>query len=310
MTLASSNKKEPKNSQLAFTLVEILVVIAVIGLLSSIIFAITSGANEQGRIAKGLYFSQHLHNSLGSYIAGAWNFDEGSGVTANDTSGWDNNGTLYNFTSPHGFVTDTPSNRGYSLSFDGADDYVEFESTYAIAFERTDPFSFTGWIKTTNSGESVIVGKMNASDSYKGYALMSYGNGARLWIINHYNTNLIGAYGSVPGMNTSDGKWHYIVGTYDGSSNISGVNIYIDGILATKSTIFNSLSATIKNSVNLRVGMSSGHARMNGLIDEVRIYSTALTSAQIASKYYAGLDRLLVKGLMDKKEYRERLAKI
>jgi len=85
-----------KNDKKAFTLVEILVVIAVVGLLGSIIFAITRGANEQGRIAKGLYFSQHLHNSLGSWAAGIWSFDEGSGTTANDISGWDNNGTLVN----------------------------------------------------------------------------------------------------------------------------------------------------------------------------------------------------------------------
>ena len=38
-------------------------------------------------IAKGLQFGKHLQNSLGSYAAGIWSFDEGSGTAANDISG-------------------------------------------------------------------------------------------------------------------------------------------------------------------------------------------------------------------------------
>jgi len=49
-------------------------------------------------------------------------------------------------------------------------------------------------------------------------------------------------------------------------------------------------------------------AFFNGLIDEVRIYEKALETAQVKELYYAGLDRLLAKGLIDEQEYQERLA--
>jgi hypothetical protein len=45
----------------------------------------------------------------------------------------------------------------------------------------------------------------------------------------------------------------------------------------------------------------------NGIIHEARVYNTAFTASQIQSQYYTGLNRLLAKGLMEEKEYRERL---
>jgi hypothetical protein len=59
----------------------------------------------------------------------------------------------------------------------------------------------------------------------------------------------------------------------------------------------------------LNIGRLSDYV-VNGLVDEVRIYETALTSAQIEAQYYAGLHKLLSKGLMSEEEYQERLVKI
>src|SRR6185295_1331741 len=54
-------------------------------------------------------------------LMGRWSFDEGFGVTAGDSSGRGNNGTLTN--SP---AWVTPGARGSgALSFHGIDDYVE-----------------------------------------------------------------------------------------------------------------------------------------------------------------------------------------
>jgi hypothetical protein len=46
---------------------------------------------------------------------------------------------------------------------------------------------------------------------------------------------------------------------------------------------------------------------LKGKLDDVRIYETALTSAQVEALYYAGLDNLYNKNLIDKQEYRERI---
>jgi len=45
----------------------------------------------------------------------------------------------------------------------------------------------------------------------------------------------------------------------------------------------------------------------NGLIDEARLYSAVLSSAQIKQNYIAGLDSLLSKGSISKEEYNQRI---
>jgi len=114
----------------SFSLIELLVVIAIIGLLASIILVSLKGVREKAEIAKGLEFSQSIQHALGADAVGIWSFDEDSGSTANDNSGYGNSGTLYNFASPYGWTSETPhkivgSGQGkYALSFDGVDDYV------------------------------------------------------------------------------------------------------------------------------------------------------------------------------------------
>jgi prepilin-type N-terminal cleavage/methylation domain-containing protein len=290
------------NKQKAFTLAEILVVIAVIGLLSSIIFAITSGTREQGKIAKGLYFSQHLHNSLGSYAVGTWNFDEGSGTTANDTSGWGSNGALVNSPVWRCASTDTsytPSSQGCSLEFNGENSYLSIPSSQVFAVEN---MTISAWIKANDFAQwrGLVYIYEDALSDY----LIIRNNGTTLQLLIE-DDNLARVNLSPPSPGT--GTWAHIVFVQDGT----GWKYYENGTQETLSGT-NSGYATDHLTINsVRIGYGAWASQyFNGLIDEVRIYSTALTSAQIASRYYAGLDRLSANGLMGEKEYRERLAKI
>jgi prepilin-type N-terminal cleavage/methylation domain-containing protein len=265
--------------QRAFTLVEILVVITVIGLLSSIIFAITRGANEQGRIAKGLYFSQHLHNSLGSYAAGIWNLDEGAGTTANDTSGWGNDGTLVGSPVWRCAATDdsyTPSGQGCSLEFNGSSDYVSISDGI---FGMDGDFTVELWLKPITS-----------PGSYKRFfTLIDETNNLQLTI---NNGQLSWRFGNVANRTTeviSIGNWSHFVFIRDTASGSN--SMYINGV-KTSDTV----TGPTANGNYSAIGGGYGDSYMfNGLIDEVRIYATALTAIQIQSQYYTGLDKLLAK---------------
>jgi len=292
-------------NQKAFTLVEILVVIAVIGLLSSIIFAITRGANEQGRIAKGLYFSQHLHNSLGSYAAGIWSFDEGTGVTANDISGWGNNGTLVNAPTWRCASADlsyTPSGQGCSLEFDGADDYVDAGSGTNLTM--TNAFTYEAWFKA------------NDVTTYRVFLALGVGGGVvntgdvrvSAGKVNAYWHGSGGVYGGKLGSTTlTTGTWyHVVVVVVSGQYPV----IYLNGV--SEGTTIGTAQTFAGTGWKAWIGKTlyaDAAKPFSGLIDEVRIYATALTSTQIESQYYAGLNKLLAKGQITEQEYRQRLAK-
>jgi len=292
----TSDSFSKKTVQQGFTLAELLVVIAVIGLLSSIIFTIASGAREQGQIAKGLYFSQHLQNSLGSYATGIWNFDEGSGNVVNDTSGWENNGSLVNSPTWRCATADpnhTPSGQGCSLEFNGSSQYINAGNDNSLNMAS---ITVEAWVKTFVSPPidwSTIAAKgyQSANNHFwlmyrNGYFGLEYGNGTSRTTASHTIT---------PRQDT----WYHIVGTY---ANGSGY-VYVNGVRGAERTAISGDLGT--NTYILTMGRASytPNYYWNGLIDEVHIYSTALTSAQIQSQYYAGLKKLLAKNLITEQEY-------
>ena len=294
----------------AFTLVELLVVIAVIGLLSTIVLAITSGIGDQGRIAKGLQFSQHLENGLGSDLMGRWNFDEGANDTCSDggdvcdSSGWDNHG-IFGGNVYH--LASTPSGQGYSLSLDGDGDYVTM-SGLNFPSSWSQPFTLAVWIYVpsdaiwSNGSSGAIIGR-GIYDGSHGLIRNTTDNQVTMWVRGD-GAIIRSASGLI-----SRNKWFYLVGVWTGNR----VELYIDGVL--QQTSADATMAGIPGTGSWYIGnqLYFSGSRGNyykGQVDTFSIYSIALTSAQINSQYYTGLDGLLAEGLISKKEYQERLIKI
>jgi len=103
-----------KHEKQSFTLIEILVVIVIIGILSSFIFFTINDSVEKANIAKSKMFSESIRNNLLLNLVSEWKLDETSGTTFYDTWG-SNNGT----NNGAGFETDCIS--GGCVSFDGND---------------------------------------------------------------------------------------------------------------------------------------------------------------------------------------------
>jgi prepilin-type N-terminal cleavage/methylation domain-containing protein len=294
-------KTKKRLPSFGFTLSELLVVIAVIGLLGSIIFAITQDAGEQGKIAKGLYFSQHLHNSLGSHAVGIWTFDEGSGTTANDTSGWGNNGTLVNSPTWRCATTDTnytPSGQGCSLEFDGTNNFVNFGNNMSLRI--TDNLTIEFWSYSTKESSRGDYQPMVST------SLSPYSSGGGWHIVKddrllfrvrkQDNSAYGGAFIAVaPAIN----QWIHIATVFQAPN----AYLYVNGVLVNSNNT--GYTSIYPNNLNVYAGMSE-QGVFYGLIDEVRIYATALTAFQIQSQYYAGLERLLTKGQINEKEYQQR----
>ena len=80
----------------------------------------------------------------------------------------------------------------------------------------------------------------------------------------------------------SEGNWHHIAGTYNGSS----ISLYIDGQIVTQQTASGSMPITTDS---LAIGFKP-NANMfyyfNGIIDDVRIYGRSLTAGEITGLYY------------------------
>jgi len=98
------------------------------------------------------------------------------------------------------------------------------------------------------------------------------------------NTRFGAIYGRT---NINDGRWHLLVGVYNGSR----VGLYVDGKLDVSSEASgqintNTWSVLIGNNEHARVRQADDRS-FNGLIDDVRVYNYALTEAEIKALHAA-----------------------
>jgi len=277
----------------AFTLIELLVVIAVIGLLASLVITNLTGTRSKANIARGLQFSQSVHHALGAYAVGVWSFDEGSGTTAFDASGYGNNGTLTNGPVWRCANTDpnyTPSGTGCSLQFDGVNDYVNVPATSALNFSNNGTFAISIWVKP-DTLVSVWRRGILRQENYliSGYRFgFSNGGAPMFWTTQSGGTLQLT---SSAGLTVS--QWNHIVVTYDNQQ----AYIYLNGVQKGSAT-----GTYIAGSNAFRIGYLVNEY-FSGLIDDVRIYEKALETAQIEELYYAGLQKLLSERKINEQEY-------
>jgi hypothetical protein len=76
-------------------------------------------------------------------------------------------------------------------------------------------------------------------------------------------------------------QWHHVFVTYDGSSKAAGVTIYVDGKPAPLDRTHDALTGTIRTDRPLVIGRRSANAPFKGNIDEVRLYSRALSAGEV-----------------------------
>jgi hypothetical protein len=86
----------------------------------------------------------------------------------------------------------------------------------------------------------------------------------------------------------SIGNWHYVVATYSGTSTTAGMDIYVDGVAQTLTSISNNLSTTILNNVTPAInGRTNGYLESSDGMDELRVSAkgVVLTPAWVTASY-------------------------
>ena len=81
------------------------------------------------------------------------------------------------------------------------------------------------------------------------------------------------------GSGLTDGKWHFLSMTYDGSN----LRSYIDGV----QTAVNPVTGTLNTGGSTNIGYYTGYYA-NAYIDEVRVYNRAISASEINQLYLLG----------------------
>ena len=220
---------------------------------------------------------------VGSQIA-YWKFDEMSGDTAYDTLG-SFNGDLGDSdttcpTSGADCPTWTASGKFNSaLTFDGTDDFLEIADN-AVFKPGTNDYSISGWFKrgVTMAENEFIFAKQGdgTSDAYD--VILTTGGIIR----SRMGLSTIESNTSI---NLADSTWHHFVVSVDRNGN---GQVYIDGNASGTAVDLSSTSDNLNNTDVVLIGKRAIGGFFEGQIDEVKFYSSALTSEQAKIDYTNG----------------------
>ncbi|MBU1015415.1 prepilin-type N-terminal cleavage/methylation domain-containing protein [Patescibacteria group bacterium] len=247
--------------QRSFTLIELLVVIAVIGVLSGIVLVSLRGTRDKAETARTLLFNNQVQHALGAYAIGIWNFENG---TARDVSGNGRDGTVVGAT----FLAGLPE-LGDALQFGGDGDRVTVVNHPSL--NNLDELTISLWFNAAGAmGGSFLINKDGNNGWYTQDKCIYVGGANK------------GCFGVI-----TLGEWYHIVFTYNGSS----ISVYKNSVKMDE----RAHSGVLPSASNiLSFGASpTGSYPFNGMMDEVGIYSRALTTAQVRQLYFAGLPRHL-----------------
>jgi uncharacterized protein (TIGR03382 family) len=207
-----------------------------------------------------------LAGAASADLVAYYNFEEGSGVVAADSSGYGN--AANGIKGGAGTISWIPGKVGnYAASLDGAS---YFNCGKDSKFDITGQISIAAWIKSTpNHFFEMLVSKGNGA----GWRVCELVNAdSMFWGVNGDNANIGGSITAL------DDTWHHVAVTYDETADLT--RMYIDG--AKEEASYSWPILTNNYDVVLGANAELGYGfNWFGAMDDVRIYNHALTEAEV-----------------------------
>lgn len=219
--------------------------------------AVTFGSNSTVRLSNGL--------------VGYWTFDGSkmTATTAGDSSGSSRTGVLSSA------IPRVPGKTGQALNFNGTSHNISLGNIYN--FSARAPFSISAWVNMPTGGGGTVAGKFNGGVT--GQWIFSVTAGGAMGFHREVNPFDI----SSTGPSVTANAWHMVTVTFDGTTS----RFYLDGLPnSSNATLGGSVSS---NSVTVLLGarFTSGSPSnfFKGKLDEVRVYSRAISAEEVQQLY-------------------------
>ena len=246
-------------------------VIAIIGLLASIVLVSFKSVREKARLTKVLNFASQSYHAIGSGLVGYWDFND----NLDDISRNNEEGINYGVTFVEHNISPLIQSLRKAGYFDG-NSYVEIpDSSGSLGGMRALTIEF--WINyepfTSHENRTIL----HKKDSFHAYLT---GNGSIL-AFNYYPTGYqdFGSYKLVPG------KWHHVLVGWDYGPPMERMS-YLNGELMEHSTGVSGVNIG-ENNNPLLIGRGGGsnYVDFKGFIDGVRVYEEVLDLSQVQQLY-------------------------
>ncbi|MFD7320992.1 LamG-like jellyroll fold domain-containing protein [Streptomyces sp. NPDC059875] len=213
-----------------------------------------------------------VHDGTTAPVA-RWKLDETTGYSVGDSSGANNTAT-------HGTGMHWNTDRGGSAAFDG--DVNSWAKASGPAVNTAGSFTVSAWAKLSDltAGRTVL-----SQDGDTVYGFVLYYAAGTGWAFARPRTDALPlAYDravSAPSAAVA-GAWTHLVGMYDAPAG--KLRLYVNGTLAQEVAVTGNWEATGPFQIGRhQMGAANYDYEFKGGIDDVQVYSEALTPAQVAA---------------------------
>ncbi len=223
--------------------------------------------------------NSYLYSTSDANLISYWPMDESTGSTVADVRG----------TSPGtaSGTTIVSGKYGNGKKFNGTSDYIESPDNDFL--DLTNNYTLEAWVyRSADSGTYERILSKSATDGYDYWMQISTTDTLMCGIMSSEG----GSYYSNSTATISLGAW-YQVGCSLSASNVW--TLYINGQVVSSSGAGTAAPARVTTRTFEIGRLGSGSAwsySLNGVIDEVRVFNTTLSAAQIQSNYLQGLNTL------------------
>ena len=174
----------------------------------------------------------------------------------------------------------------YSLSFDGLGNYLNTQSTpLQLGLPATtvtdSDFSLSFWyyFDATQDYDPILQASVSATNGFGVWQSTTNTSSLNFWV-GHYNS------ASLYTTQLTSGTWYHIGCVFKGGATHTQ-EIYVNGVL--NNTASYTTSRVIQSGENCLIGGQTFNSRyLSGKLDEIAVWSSALTQAQIIQVYNNG----------------------
>lgn len=184
-------------------------------------------------------------------------------------------------------VSGTPQLNQYAITSDGVDEYILVPDDNSL--DITAALSISLWIKESDAGSfDRIISKRSSSNATSSWMIAKQSADGIMFYL--YNGSALFT-GSFDGAYTP-GQWNHLVAVYNGggATDADKVKIYLNGsgqALSASGTHGATINSTATNVIMFN-DSTLGSSSVAGQLDEVSIWNTNLSDAEVTELYNAG----------------------
>jgi hypothetical protein len=185
------------------------------------------------------------------------------------TDSWGNNDGTDNTSA--GFTSNAI--RGQAKSFDGDDDWINIS-----ALQSLSQYTLSAWVKSDNPADGNT--KTLLDSRQNNGILFSVSSGGNIQLLQDTGSGFLGPSYPIPA-----DEWVHITGSWDGAT----ITLYVNGVWWDSESISSNLSSGLGDFIGAQADNQNNTANnFDGDIDDVRIYSRALSSSEVFELYRWG----------------------